>query len=304
MSSSDHSISPELRELLGDIGKQSESALLSISRSDIHKVVERPDPDGIDRTAGRFTLAEREVLDGYRHEVARLITDRTVAALLDGTFEAARVYSVPGQSSSGLDRTQIESRAESLADHVPDEWSALLRRFADSSPDAYTALQASAVRLVPSGRHRYHLADLLHLDGADDASSRILLSLADDAPMTRIGSVAAEFAAGIAADAGSISVACRLYRMSTMFDMTRLVPCAGWLFQALRLGDQREVREALAALATTGGADLGALDQLLEWRLEARGRDEWSPSMSSRTLVDRFRRGAPAVAEKVFDVFE
>ncbi|QDU65271.1 hypothetical protein [Engelhardtia mirabilis] len=303
MTSPEHSISPELRELLGDIGQQRESVLFSLSRNDLHKVVDRPDRAGIDRTVGRFSSAERELLDGYRHEVARLITDRTVAALLDGTFESARVYAVPGDRAATLDRSQVEARAEALSTHAPDELAQCLRRFSSSAGESYTELQAQAVRLVPSGRNRYHLADVLLLSGFETSSTRILMNLVAEAPKTRMGSVAAEFAAGIAADAGATLAACHLYKTSTSFDATRSVPCVGWLFQAVKLSDQVEAESALSVLGGVGDADVDAVGQQLQWRRDARDRGEWSPSEPSRILSDRLRRGASAIAEEVFDVF-
>lgn len=306
MTGGEQQMSPELRELLGEVGAQRESALFTLTRSDRDKVIQRPGREGIGRSAGRFTLAEREILDGYRHELARCITDRTVAAVVQGILGEARKYVLPDDRAARLDVKQSGDAAVAAAKRVPSESAMTADAVSggESDVDSYQRLQACAVRLVPSGRARYHLADILRLKGSESSACQALRGVIRDFDGSRVASVSAEFVAGIYADNGAVAEACKYYRLATEMSPQRVVPGAGWLFQAIRLTDQGESQAAISAIDGSAGVDLVALETTLKWRQDARDRGEWSSSSESRQLVKRMRVGVSETIEGVFRVFD
>ncbi|QDU65251.1 hypothetical protein [Engelhardtia mirabilis] len=303
MTPSAQGLSPELRELLGDIGKQRESVLLNVSRADLTKLVERPDERGIDRSIGRLSNAEKELLDCRKFELASAIHARVVASAMEAPELWSRGY-VESRVRSANAARPIQTEEFQLPSVVSSDARAYdsLAESGPLTPQAASRVQSLAVKLVPTVTNRVLLGYALWHGGSADAAQRVGRGSAADAGTISVGSYAADLLAMIASEKFDTGRALGLYRRSSMLDPSRTAPPLEWIAQSIYVGDGDEAESATRAVLETASDEV-VLESISAGRTAAKSDSRWVLSSAARAVATKLADHEDSRIARVAHVF-
>ncbi|QDU65305.1 hypothetical protein [Engelhardtia mirabilis] len=296
MTSQANDISPELRELLGDIGKQRESVLLGVTTADVDKLVRRPDGGAVGRSSGSMSAAEREVLDTRRFELAAALA-RSGKALVAAGVPGFEDVAVDGPAMVDPVRRDRTLRLIDLLDGGDALCGAVASGAANASTVEY--LFAASIRLVARPDAQIGLAYALRAQGSADAAGRAFSNLlrVDETPAVQ--SYAAEGLNILGGDDGDGAISLRWLRRAAHLAPERFRPAAAWAFESIRSADAAEAHRAIQHLATFDESYIDEAKALMGRRAAARATGALTLSDEARRLAADLQSDHNTIVEEV-----
>ena len=233
-------MSPELRELLGELAQDDSAKLLRVPAESIWPESQEQRPH-VGASAPFLKAAERKLLEVHREEAARLLYEyMTWIQREDPRFNA---YSHHADCRETRPRAEVDADAKGLlqaaeGESVELEGEALLRAcVASDASVSPSALLGAAMRLAPSTSIRIAqgLFRLLELD--DPAGSEALLrQTLEETGSTNLASYSWENLGLLAARRGDYGEAATCYARAVRRDGSRALPKLSWLHFGLLAG--------------------------------------------------------------------
>jgi len=290
MTSSNFNIDPDLHDLLGDIGRQRESVLFKVMSTDVQKLVDQPDSEGIDKSIGRLSNAERHLLDSRRHEVSALLHEAIGRSWNRRPDLWSNVYLGPMTADRFLGESEWRARAAhpSIAEQGINSTVQALLSGADLDPASAVAVQSVAVKLAPTASRRTLLGYSLWHAGKSSAAGRLASRLCAEPDLGDSSSFAYEFAGMLASADFDVHEAGQLYRRAVGLGPERTGPRLEWLAQAIYFGDASEADHAIGSLLEMK-CDKAVLASIAAARRAAQADSRWSLNPAALQLVERLR---------------
>jgi hypothetical protein len=272
-------VRPDLRELLGEIGKQEESALLGFSRAEKRNLARGHLPEPLGARAPFLSKAERHLLDVHREEYAELLT-----VMARRAHVAAGIASHP---FTGLDddceaasQTELTRRAEvagRLLPHLGSLYDLPTGRSAES-------LLAAAIRVSPTETRRLGLAAGSLDNGSASTAKRIVAGVLQPGATARASGFAWSVLGRAAALSGQMHDAFEFYQRAASTNPNGFVEAAYAMYLGLELADDGAWHECVGRVNDVEGDSL-TITSLVAVQAIAISSGSWAPSATAISRV-------------------
>lgn len=292
-------ISPELRELLGDVGASRVSAILARPRSTSGLHASR------ERTA---RMAQEELLSVHRDEVARLLFLEAQAALAGGVGLSLGIVGLRSPESLESEvRPLRQSVVRFAARHDPERASVPPAPDASLPPtDRAMSLFRQSLEMVPDSLVRAGLS-LLEARGGEPRQALRTLEASRYAHSPRALARTLQARAFAAQLLGDLEGALEGHRGAVHADATVPEALIEWTYLALDLGDSARFEEAFERLSEKTSlepAALEAIDLKRDLMASAAADLRRRVATDARARIEHLGGPRTAVMETVFEPYE
>jgi hypothetical protein len=291
----DLSMSPELRELLGDIADDPRAQLLRVKTAQAAREGLERNPK-VSSSAPFLRKAERRLLELYREELGRILYAYAHIARMQVPENQGRVHFHDLKRSPPTRGDTDHAARAMLRSRGSDEPEIdLLRRCLNSTRDILpTEIVGATLRVTPSDRASVALSVDLSLEGSPNNGEETVCSFLKRGLGSSIDSYAWESLGLSAATSCEWGKAAAHYEAAVQSDPTRVIPALCWLrFSLLSVSKESALRASefvdrslhpsdpallfMQGLGETGVGPKSSVDQraLARWVADRSGPISW-----------------------------
>jgi hypothetical protein len=243
----DLSMSPDLRELLGEIAEDPRAQLLRVKSAQAAREGLERNPK-VSSSAPFLRKAERRLLELYREELGRLLYAYAHVARMQVPENESRVHYQDCKHPEPTKPETDHGARPLLEFRGADEAEAdLLRRCLGSTHGIDPSeIIGAALRVAPSDKAQVMLGTDLSLKGSSSEARNVLTAFLAREPRSQVDSFAWEALGFLACQEGSYGQAAGHYEAAVRFDPGRVIPGLAWLRFSLLAGVEDAASRAAA----------------------------------------------------------
>lgn len=304
-------LDPSIEAILREVARDSGSALLRVPRAQVVPTLLEERRTVGPASAG-LSLAERELVQVHRNEVAWLLREACAYGLTEGPNTKGRFVRFPSSQSDrpGVEAIARRARNERECCEVGEDTNIafeLLGRCVDDIPHGrlkISKLAAASYRLQPTEQARLLAGAALAFESSPLAAIRSLRAVVDHTS-NRQSLCSAWSIIGMAfAAVSEPKSAHTAYRLACAVRDGQISPVFNRLLFATQVGNRDDVRATAQLLASLDRPQIDELEAFVSLQVHHVKHDVWKPTRVAVELVRGIREVTGGPARRILDVFE